>query len=76
MPSDPEQIVTIKTQTLARIAEITAEPKPSYSIDGQKLAWAEYLKQLLATVDWCNEKLAGEAPFEVRSRGLGTGIRD
>lgn len=69
MPSDAEQITTIKTQTLARIAEITAEPKPTYDIDGQKIAWGDYLKQLRRTVDWCNEKLAGEEPFEVRSQG-------
>ncbi len=69
MPSDAQQIATVKTQTLARIAEITAEPKPTYNVDGQKVAWSEYLKQLRETVDWCNEKLAGEEPFEYRSRG-------
>lgn len=69
MPSDAEQIATIKTQTLARIAEITAEPKPTYNVDGQMVAWADYLKQLQQTVDWCNEKLAGEEPFEFHSRG-------
>jgi len=69
MPSDVEQIATIKTQTLARVAEITAEPKPSYNIDGQKIDWGDYLGQLQKTVDWCNEKLAGEEPFEFRSQG-------
>jgi hypothetical protein len=33
------------------------------------IAWGDYLSQLQRTVDWCNEKLAGEAPFEVRSQG-------
>ncbi len=69
MSSDAEQIATIKTQTLARIAEITAEPKPSYNIDGQKIDWGNYLGQLQKTVDWCNEKLVGEEPFEFRSQG-------
>ena len=46
MATDLEQIATIKSQSLARIAEITAAPKPSYDIDGQKVQWAEYLKQL------------------------------
>ena len=69
MPSDAEQIATVKTQTLARIAEITSEPKPTYDVDGQKVAWGEYLKQLRETVDWCNAKLAGEEPFEYQSRG-------
>ncbi len=69
MPSDAEQIATIKTQTLGRIAEITATPKPTYNVDGQMIAWSEYLKQLQGTVDWCNQQLAGEAPFEFRSQG-------
>lgn len=67
--SDADTIATIKSQTLTRIAEITAQPKPTYQIDGQMIAWGDYLSQLQRTVDWCNEKLAGEAPFEVQSRG-------
>ncbi len=67
--NDLEPIRTIKRQTLARIAEITEQPKPSYRIDGQQVAWAEYLRQLRATVDWCNRALAAEQPFEVRSQG-------
>jgi hypothetical protein len=68
--SDAETIATIKSQTLTIIAEITATPKPTYQIDGQMIAWGDYLSQLQRTVDWCNEKLAGEAPFEVQSRGF------
>ena len=67
--SDAEQIAVIKSQTLARMAEITAQPKPTYQIDGQLVAWGDYLSQLQRVVDWCNEKLAGEAPFEVQSQG-------
>jgi hypothetical protein len=69
MPTDVEQIVAIKSQTLARIVEITAQPKPTYQIDGQLVAWGDYLSQLHRTVDWCNEQLAGESPVEVRSQG-------
>jgi hypothetical protein len=69
MPTDIQQIVTIKSQTLARIAEITAQPKPTYQIDGQLVAWGDYLSQLQRTVDWCNENLAGESPVEIHSRG-------
>lgn len=66
---DIETIAAIKTQTLALMAEITANPKPTYQIDGQMIAWSGYLAQLQTTVDWCNEKLSGESPFEVRSQG-------
>lgn len=67
--SDATTIATIKSQALAVIAEITAQPKPTYQIDGQMIAWSGYLDQLQQTVDWCNEKLAAEAPIEVQSRG-------
>ena len=64
MPDDLTQLTTIKTQALARIAEITASPKPSYSIDGQSVSWSDYLSQLRETVAWCDERLAGDDPFE------------
>ena len=69
MSADLQQIVTIKSQTLARMAEITAQPKPTYQLDGQMVSWGSYLAQLQRTIDWCNEKLAGETPVEVRSQG-------
>lgn len=70
MASDLEQLWAIRGQTLALIAEITASPKPSYALDGQSISWGDYLAKLRATVDWCERKLAGEEPFEIRSRGI------
>lgn len=70
MPSDLEQIRTIKSQTLAVIAEVTAHPKPTYYLDGQTVAWNEYLTRLRETVDWCDRKLAAEEPFEIHSQGM------
>jgi hypothetical protein len=69
MPTNQEQLTLIKSQTLARIAEITESPKPTYQIDGQMVSWGDYLNQLRATVDWCNTQLAAESPMEVHSRG-------
>jgi hypothetical protein len=70
VPSNAEHIATIKGQTLARIIEITAQPKPTYQIDGQLVAWGDYLAQLQRTVAWCDEQLAAESPVEVRSRAF------
>ena len=70
MPSDSEQIQAIKRQTLARIAELTAEPKPTYFLDGQSVSWNDYLGRLQATVDWCDRQLAGQEPIEVLSQGV------
>ncbi|MGD9645217.1 MAG: hypothetical protein AB7U73_05860 [Pirellulales bacterium] len=68
--SDQEMLAAIRSQALASIAAITAEPKPSYSLDGQSIRWAEYLAQLQATVAWCDQQLAADEPFEIRSQGL------
>jgi len=68
--SDAEQIAQIKTQTLALIADITAQPKPDYSIDGQNISWAAYLARLQETVDWCDRQLAAAAPTEVRTQAF------
>ncbi len=61
-------IKTIRNQTLSLIAEITTNPKPSYSIDGQSVNWTDYLEQLQKTVDWCDRMIAAEEPIEVISR--------
>ena len=70
MPTDLEQISAIRSQTLALIAELTAQPKPTYKIDDQNVAWGDYLKQLQDTVAWCDRQIAALTPFEVRSQGF------
>jgi len=67
--TDRQQIETIRTRTLQQLAELRTDPKPTYSIDGQKVSWDEYAHSLQDTIDWCDEKLAGLDPFEVQSRG-------
>jgi hypothetical protein len=70
MTDDLQQLRTIRSQTLALIAELTAKPKPTYQVEGQSVSWNEYLARLHETVDWCERKLAGEEPFEIRSQGI------
>lgn len=70
MPSDLEQLQAIRSQTLALIAELTANPKPTYYLDGQTVSWNAYLARLRETVDWCERKLAGQEPFEIHSQGI------
>jgi len=69
MSNDLEQLQTIKSQTLTIMANITANPKPTYSIDGQNVAWSDYLDRLRMTIDWCDKKLSVHEPFEIRSQG-------
>lgn len=68
--TDSEQIQSIRTQTLAQLAALRADPKPSYWLDGQRVHWQEYAESLERTIDWCDHKLAEYEPFEVRSQGV------
>lgn len=67
--TDLSMLQTIRSQTLALIRDLTAAPKPSYDIDGQRLAWGEYLQQLIKTVEWCDAQLARVDPCELHSTG-------
>ena len=68
--NDIEQIQSIRANTLAVLDMVRGNPKPTYWIDGQRVLWQEYADSLQRTVDWCDQKLAEYAPFEVRSQGM------
>lgn len=68
--SNLDQITAIKSNTLAQIAEVSSERKPSYTENGQNFNWTEYLEHLQRRVAWCNQMLAVEQPFEVETRGF------
>lgn len=70
MSSDQEQIESIKASTLQQIADLRANPKPSYRIDGQDVSWESYVTSLQDTVDWCDKKLAGYTPYEIRTQAV------
>jgi hypothetical protein len=68
--TDVQQIQSIRSQTLAQLGSLRADPKPSYWIDGQRVLWQEYADSLQRTIDWCDQKLTEYQPFEVRSQGV------
>jgi hypothetical protein len=61
--------VAIRNNILARIEEITSQPKPNYSIDGQQVSWQSYLDSLWASLDRVNTQINASEPFEEVSRG-------
>jgi hypothetical protein len=67
--SDAEMLATIRSQTLQLIADVTAEPKPTYYVDGQSVSWESYLARLQRTVEWCDARLNDAEPFEFHTRG-------
>ncbi len=66
--TDREQIQLIRQLTLTQLADLRANPKPTYSIDGQTISWTAYISSLQETTDWCDAKLIGLEPFEVQSQ--------
>lgn len=70
MNDDQSQLQAIRTQTLQLLQQVRSEPKPTYWIDGQRVHWEQYAESLQRTVDWCDQKLADEQPFEIRSQGV------
>ncbi|MBQ8286424.1 MAG: hypothetical protein IJZ10_08980 [Thermoguttaceae bacterium] len=60
-------VLQIKRQTLATLAELAREPKPTYKIDGAVVSWTEYQESLRQTVDWCDKQLNALSSFELRS---------
>jgi hypothetical protein len=67
--TDYEQYATIRSLSLSLLAELRAEPKPSYTLAGQHVSWTEYAESLQRTIDWCDRKLQEVEPFEIRSQG-------
>jgi hypothetical protein len=54
-----------------RINEVTANPKPDYSVDGESYSWSSYLAMLnrqLFVMEQSRQRADG--PFEVRSSGI------
>ena len=67
---DVGAVLQIKRQTLATLAELAREPKPTYKIDGAVVSWTEYQESLRQTVDWCDKQLNTLSSFELRSTAV------
>lgn len=49
--TDIEQIQSIRSQTLAQLDELRADPKPTYWLDGQRVHWEQFAASLQRTID-------------------------
>jgi len=50
MAGDAEQIATIRSNLLTALATESANPKPSYNIDGQQVDWNGYRTAILGQI--------------------------
>ena len=70
MATDAENIVTIRSNLLAYLATESANPKPSYSIDGQSVSWDQHRTSIMQQISELNELIAAaDGPWEVESLG-------
>ena len=61
----------IRENILIRIREVTANPKPNYSIDGQQVSWQGYLDSLMRALREIDEQIQlNQDPYEEVSRGI------
>jgi len=65
-----DDLATARDNLAAKLAEVSANPKPSYSIDGQSVSWVEYYKFLADQIARLNAQINMGEPFEELSRGV------
>ena len=60
--------LTTALETLVGVYQtVVANPKPTYSLDGQSVSWGEYAKMLRAEIEALTGTLAAFDPVELRS---------
>lgn len=67
-------IYTIQQQVASRLVEITANPKPSYNVNGQQVSWNEYARMLREQLESINRVVADHEAvvglYEITSQGF------
>lgn len=65
MATEAEDLQTALDNVIAKILEISANPKPSYSIDGQSVSWGDYYRMLAQMRKDLKEAIINaEGPFD------------
>lgn len=67
--SEATTLATIKNNILAQLEDISANPKPNYSIDGQQVSWQSHFDSLMNALDRINSQINAAEPYEIVSRG-------
>ena len=71
MASYQANLITAKEQVAARLVELSASPKPSYSVDGQSVSWESYFATLTNQLQALEQAIQrADGPFEVRTQGV------
>lgn len=64
----PEDLVTIRDNISAKLVEISANPQPSYSVEGQSVSWNDYFRMLTEQLKNMNQAINQANPFIISTR--------
>ena len=65
-----ENLRTARTNIGELLVKMTANPKPSYSVDGQSISWESYLDMLNRQLEALDKSIQrAQAPFSKLTRG-------
>jgi len=68
MASDCDTLQAVQSNLINILAQMTANPKPNYSLDGESYSHAEYLAIILQNLENVRRQIVFcQGPFEVRS---------
>lgn len=61
-----ENLTTARAQIAERLVAVTAENKPSYSVDGKSYSWESYVSMLTSQLERLDEAIQrSDGPFEI-----------
>ncbi len=71
MATAQENLITAYNNVAQQLADISASPKPTYSIDGKSVSWTEHFNALIdKQMALLGAIQAADGAFEVRSEGV------
>ncbi len=69
--AESDDWLAIRANLIAALRTESANPKPSYSINGQSVDWNGYRTSLIAEIEKINQLIsASEGPYEVVHEGV------
>jgi hypothetical protein len=64
-----QNLIAARDNVAAQLVEITADPKPSYSIDDQWIDWTTHFKALTDRLERLCAAIQAARPFELPTTG-------
>jgi len=71
MPTRKQNLETSLDNIASQIADITANPKPTYSVAGRSISWSDHFRSLLDAQEKIRQLIAQEeGPALAKIRGV------